>query len=148
MLIIKFTFYSLTMLFVKKSKNELRFCVDYCNLNIMTIKNRYSISLIREILHRLIKIKVYIKFDIIVVYNVLWMILKEKWKTVFQTHYDFYEYLVMFFDLINVLSFWQNFINDILHENLNVFCTVYFNDILIYNNNQKDHDRHVEWIFT
>ena len=59
------------VLFVKKLKDELRFCIDYYNLNVMTIKNRYLISLIREILHRLIKVKVYIKFDIIVVYNVL-----------------------------------------------------------------------------
>ena len=135
------------VLFIKKSKNELRFCVDYRNLNVMTIKNRYSIFLIRETLHRLIKIKVYIKFDIIVAYNVLRIISEEKWKTVFRTHYDFYEYLVIFFNLINVLSSWQNFINDILHENLNVFCIIYFDDIFIYNDNQKNHDRHVEWVF-
>ena len=135
------------MLFVKKSKNKLRFCVDYRNLNVMTIKNQYSIWLIREILHRLIKVKVYIKFNIIVVYNVLRMIFEEEWKIVFWTHYNLYEYLVMLFDLINVFSFWQNFINDILYEDLNMFCIVYFDDILIYNDNQKDHDCYVEWIF-
>ena len=66
------------MLFVKKLKNELRFCVDYRNLNAMTIKNQYLISLIREILHRLIKIKVYIKFNIIIVYNALQMIFEKE----------------------------------------------------------------------
>ena len=66
------------VLFVKKLKNELRFCVNYRNLNVMTIKNRYSILLIREILHRLIKVKVYIKLDIIVVYNVLRMIFEKE----------------------------------------------------------------------
>ena len=66
------------VLFVKKSENELRFCVDYRNLNVMTIKNRYSISLIREILHRLVKVKVYIKLDIIVVYNALRMTSEEE----------------------------------------------------------------------
>ena len=135
------------ILFVKKSENELRFCVDYCNLNVMTVKNRYSIFLIREILHRLVKVKVYIKLNIIVVYNVLWMISEKEWKTVFRTRYDFYEYFVILFDLVNALSFWQNFINDILHEGLNVFCIVYLDDIFIYNDNQKDHDRHVEWVF-
>ena len=69
---------ALFVLFVKKSKDELRFCVDYRNLNVMTIKNQYSIFLIREILHRLIKVKVYIKFNIIVVYNVLRMISEKK----------------------------------------------------------------------
>ena len=147
---IRFNHFSIVsfVLFVKKSKDELRFCVDYRNLNVMIIKNRYSIFLIREILHRLIKVKVYIKLDIIVIYNALQMISEEEWKIVFWTCYDFYEYLVMFFDLINAFSFWQNFINDILHENLNVFCIVYFNDIFIYNDNQKDHDRHVKWVFT
>ena len=66
------------VLFVKKSKDELRFCVDYRNFNVMTIKNRYSISLIREILHRLIKVKIYIKLDIIVVYNALRMTSEEE----------------------------------------------------------------------
>ena len=70
---IRFNHFSVVsfVLFVKKSKDELRFCVDYRNFNVMTIKNRYLISLIREILHRLIKVKIYIKLDIIVVYNVL-----------------------------------------------------------------------------
>ena len=77
---IRFNYFSVVsfVLFVKKLKNELRFCVDYRNLNVMTIKNRYLISLIRETLHRLIKVKVYIKFDIIIIYNVLRMIFEEE----------------------------------------------------------------------
>ena len=67
-----------SVLFIKKSKDKLRFCVDYRNLNVMTIKNRYSISLIRETLHCLIKVKVYIKLDIIVVYNVLRMTFEKE----------------------------------------------------------------------
>ena len=134
---IRFNYFSAVslVLFVKKLKDELRFCVDYRNFNAMTVKNRYLILLIREILHRLIKVKVYIKFDIIVVYNVLRMTPEEEWKTVFQTRYDFYEYFVMLFNLINASSFWQNFINDILHEDLNVFYITYLDDIFIYNDN-------------
>ena len=77
---IRFNYFLIVLfvLFVKKSKDKLRFCVDYRNFNVMTIKNRYSIFLIREILHRLVKIKIYIKFDIIVVYNVLRMIFEEE----------------------------------------------------------------------
>ena len=77
---IRFNHFSIVsfMLFIKKLKNKLRFYVNYRNLNIMTIKNRYSISLIREILHCLIKVKIYIKFNIIVVYNILQMTFKEK----------------------------------------------------------------------
>ena len=77
---IRFNHFSIIsfVLFVKKSKNRLRFCINYRNFNVMTIKNRYSISLIRETLHRLIKVKIYIKFDIIIVYNVPQMTFEEK----------------------------------------------------------------------
>ncbi len=66
------------ILFVKKSSEELKFCVNYRDLNIMTVKNQYSLSLIREILDRLIKIKYYIKLDIIAVFNKLRMIYEDE----------------------------------------------------------------------
>ena len=49
----------------------------------------------------------------------------------------------MFFDLTNASSIFQFFINDILHEYLNVFCTIYIDDIFIYNNNKKNHIKYV-----
>jgi len=67
-----------SILFVKKSSEELRFCVNYRNLNVMTVKNRYSLLLIREILDRLTKIKYYIKLDIIAVFNKLRMIYEDE----------------------------------------------------------------------
>jgi len=62
-----------SILFVKKPSEELRFCVNYRSLNVMTVKNQYSLPLIREILDRLTKIKYYIKLDIIAVFNKLRM---------------------------------------------------------------------------
>jgi len=67
-----------SILFVKKSSEELRFCVNYRSLNVMTVKNRYSLSLIREILDRLTKIKYYIKLDIIAVFNKLRMTYEDE----------------------------------------------------------------------
>ncbi len=67
-----------SILFVKKSSEELKFCVNYRDLNVMTVKNRYSLSLIREILDRLIKIKYYIKLDIIAVFNKLRMTYEDE----------------------------------------------------------------------
>jgi len=67
-----------SILFVKKSSEELRFCVNYRNLNVMTVKNRYSLSLIRETLDRLTKIKYYIKLDIIAVFNKLRMAYEDE----------------------------------------------------------------------
>jgi len=67
-----------SILFVKKSSKELRFCVNYRDLNVMTVKNRYSLSLIRETLDRLTKIKYYIKLDIIAVFNKLRMTYEDE----------------------------------------------------------------------
>jgi len=67
-----------SILFVKKSSEELRFCVNYRSLNVMTVKNRYSLSLIREILDRLTKIKYYIKLNIIAVFNKLRMTYEDE----------------------------------------------------------------------
>ena len=66
------------VLFVKKLRKDLRFYVNYRDLNVIIIKNRYSLSLIKEILNRLIKVKFFIKLDIIVAFNKLRMIEKEK----------------------------------------------------------------------
>jgi len=67
-----------SILFVKKPSEELRFCVNYRDLNVMTVKNRYSLLLIRETLDRLTKIKYYIKLDIIAVFNKLRMTYEDE----------------------------------------------------------------------
>ncbi len=67
-----------SILFVKKSSEELRFCVNYRDLNIMTVKNQYSLSLIQKTLNRLTKIKYYIKLDIIAVFNKLRMTYEDE----------------------------------------------------------------------
>jgi len=73
------SFFAISLiLFVKKSSEELRFYVNYRSLNVMTVKNRYSLSLIQEILDRLIKIKYYIKLDIIAVFNKLQMTYEDE----------------------------------------------------------------------
>ncbi len=112
----------------------------------MTVKNQYSLSFIQEILDQLTKIKYYIKLDIIAVFNKLRITYKDEWKIAFQTRYDLYEYNVLLFKLINESSSFQNFINDTLHDFLNVFCIAYMNDILIYSNSKKKHTQHVHQI--
>jgi len=134
------------VLFVKKSSGGLRFCVDYRGLNAMTVKNRYPLFLIRETLDRLAKAKYYIKLDIIAAFNKLRMTYEDEWKTAFRTRYGLYEYNVLPFGLTNGPSSFQNFINDTLHDFLNVFCTAYMNDILIYSNSKKEHTQHVRQV--
>jgi hypothetical protein len=92
-----------SVMFVKKSEEELRFYVNYRALNAITIKNRYSLSLIVEILYRLTKIKIFIKINIIVVFNMLRIREEDEKLTTFRTRFDLFEFLILSFDLCNEL---------------------------------------------
>ena len=87
----------------KKIEN-LRFCVDYNNLNFITIKNRYFISLIKQLLNCLIEIATFTKLNIHFAYNALRIQIDDKWKTIFRFKYEHFEYRVMFFKLTKCLS--------------------------------------------
>ena len=72
---------------------------------------------------------------------------KEKWKTAYRTRYGLFESLIMNFGLCGAPSSFQNYINDILHEHLDTFCSAYINDILIYSKTKKEHTKHVQLVF-
>ena len=128
---------------VKKPGGGLRFCVDYRAINAITIKNRYPIPRIRETLDRLCKAKFYTKLDIIAAFNRIRVKEGCEWLTAFTTRYGQFEYLVMPFGLCNAPSTFQNYINTALQDVLDVFCTAYLDDILIFSETLKDHRRHV-----
>ena len=90
------------ILFVKKSDDSLRLCVDYRSLNEGTIKNRYPLPLLRETLLRLQRAKYYTKLNARGAYNLIRMAGGEEWKTAFRTRYGLFESLVMPFGLTNV----------------------------------------------
>lgn len=131
------------MLFVVKSDGTLRLCVGYRGLNENTIKNRYPLPLIKETLNRLSKAKWYTKLDLRQGYNQIRMADGEEWKTAFRTRYGLFEYMVMRFGLTNAPATFQHFINDCLRKYLDVFCTAYLDDILIYSDSLEDHQSHV-----
>ena len=139
--------YFFSILIVKKSEGELKVCVDYKILNVLTIKNRNTSSLIRETLVRLCAAKIYIKFDIIATFNEIRIKKENEHKIVFLIRYDFFEYVVMSFELCNASSTFQFFINATLREYLDDFCTVYLNDILIYSDNRENYIEHVNKVF-
>lgn len=134
------------VLFVRKPGGGLRFCVDYRALNALTVKNRYPIPLIRETLDRLCKAQYYTKLDIIAAFNRLRIAKGDEWKTAFRTRYGLFEYLVMPFGLTNGPASFQHYVNDALREYLDIFCTAYLDDILIYSNSLSEHKRHVRQI--
>jgi len=123
------------VLFVKKFKEKLCFCVNYWDLNAITVKNQYSLSLISETLNHLNQAKIFIKLNIIFAFNWLWIKEEDKAFIIFHTWFELFEYLVMLFNLCNESVLFSKYINNILHEHLDKFCTTYLNDILIYFDN-------------
>jgi hypothetical protein len=79
----------------------MRLCVDYCGLNKVTIKNRYPIPLVSEMLDRLLKAKLFTKLDLCDAYYRLRVKEGDEWKTAFKMRYGHFEYLVMPFGLAN-----------------------------------------------
>ncbi len=136
----------ISVLFIKKLEEELCFCVNYRDLNAIIIKNRYSLSLISETLNHLSQVKIFIKLDIIFTFNHLWIKEEDEAFIIFCTWFELFKYLVMFFNLCNKLVLFQKYINNTLHKHLNKFCIVYLNDILIYSNNELEHEIHVKLI--
>ena len=135
--------YAAPVLIVKKPDGGLRVCVDYRALNALSIKNRNAPPLIRETLSRLCRAKRYTKFDIIAAFNEIRIKEGHEEKTAFLTRYGLYEYVVMPFGLCNAPGTFQAFINEVLREYLDVFCTAYLDDILIYSDTIEDHTSHV-----
>ena len=89
------------VLFVIKSNNSFRFCVNYCKFNAITKRNRYSISLIEKILAKVIDFKYFTKLNVIAIFNKLRMNSESKDLITFIIFLDLYKYKMLFFDFIN-----------------------------------------------
>ena len=142
-----FTFsIEVSILFVKKKNEIFRLCVNYKDLNLLIIKNRYSLSFIDENLNRLIKIRIYTSLNMIAIYNQLCIREDDEWKIAFKTRYKHFEYIVLFFDFINVFATFQNFVNKILTKRFDLCVIIYLNDIIIYFMNREQHIENVKWM--
>ena len=135
-----------SVIFVKKPEGELCLCVNYCDLNNLTVKNQYLLPLIWETLNLIVSSVIFTKLDIIAAFNKLRMAEGEEWKTAMRTCYGLFEYLVMLFRLCEASSSFQSYINDILQDCLDVFVTAYIDDILIFSKSKKEHQKHVHTV--
>uniref|UniRef100_A0A8C5MTM1 ribonuclease H n=1 Tax=Leptobrachium leishanense TaxID=445787 RepID=A0A8C5MTM1_9ANUR len=134
--------------FVKKKDGGLRPCVDYRDLNTITIKNRYPLPLIPELMERLKTANIFTKLDRSGAYNLLRIRQRDEWKTAFNTRYGYYEYLGMPYGLCNAPATFQNFVNDVFRDLLDVCVVVFLDNILIYSNTLKDHRRQMTEVFS
>ena len=100
-IILNYALFASFVLFIEKSNNELRFCVNYRKLNAIIKRNRYFISLIDEILIKIQGCKYFIRLNIIIAFNKLRMHLNNKNFITFVTFFKIYKYRVLLFELIN-----------------------------------------------
>ncbi len=140
------TLYFFSVFFALKANEDLRFCVNYQKLNVIFKRNKYSLSLINEIIDKIVNCKHLTRLNIISVFNKLQMHLNNKNYIIFITVLKAYKYKMLSFKLTNESTFFQQYINDVLWDFLNDFCQVYLDDILIYSKTRKKHRNHVKLV--
>ena len=128
------------ILFIPKPDGKLRLCVDYRQLNKLTILNKHPLPHMTELRERVAGATIFTKLDQKDGYHLIRIRKGDEWKTAFRTPYGHYEYKVMPFGLVNAPATFQAMMNHILREFQDHGVVVYLDDILIYCKNQKEHE--------
>jgi len=133
------------ILFVPKPNGRgLRLCVDYRGLNSITIPNRYPFPLMQELQDRVQGAQWFTKMDLKNGFNLIRIRKGDEWKTAFRTRYGLYEFQVMPFGLTNAPSTFQDMMNHVLSDLLDVGVLAYMDDILVYSGTRSEHDHLVK----
>jgi hypothetical protein len=131
------------VLFVQKKDGSQRMCVDYISLNDVTKKNKYLLPHIEDLFDQMRGARVFSKIDLRSGYHQMKITPYDIPKTVFSTRYGLYEFTVMLFGLTNAPAYFMNLMNKVFMEYLDRFVMVFIDDILIYSQNDSDHDEHL-----
>ncbi|GJS84077.1 putative reverse transcriptase domain-containing protein [Tanacetum coccineum] len=134
------------VLFVKKKDGSFRMCIDYRELNKLTVKNRYPLPRIDDLFDQLQGSSVYSKIDLRSGYHQLRVREEDIPKTAFRTRYGHYEFQVMPFGLTNAPAVFMDLMNRVCKPYLDKFVIVFIDDILIYSKNKQEHEEHLKLI--
>nr|GEU69743.1 putative reverse transcriptase domain-containing protein [Tanacetum cinerariifolium] len=134
------------VLFVKTKDGSFRMCIDYRELNKLTVKNHYPLSRIDNLFEQLQRSIVYSKIDLRSCYHQLRVREEDILKTAFRTRYGHYEFQVMPFGLTNAPTVFMDLMIRVCKPYLDKFVTVFIDDILIYSRNKKEHEEHLKEI--
>nr|GEX07259.1 putative reverse transcriptase domain-containing protein [Tanacetum cinerariifolium] len=134
------------VVFIKKKDGSFRMCINYRELNKLTVKNRYPLPRITNLFDQLQGSSVYSKIDLRIGYHQLRIREEDISITAFRTRYGHYEFRVMSFGLTNTPVMFMDLINRVCKPYLDKFVIVFIDDIIIYSTNKEEHEEHLKTI--
>ena len=131
------------VLFVKKKDDTLRMCIDYRQINKVTVKSRYPLPRIEDLFDHLKGAGVFSKIDLRLGYYRLRVKDVDVTKTTFRTRYGHYEFLVMPFALTNAPAAFMDLMNRVFRPYVDQFVVVFIDDILVYSKDAQEHEQYL-----